>query len=58
MASSDILEKIVTTKAEEVIAAQVARPFAEVEQTARAASRAARLRARAARPHRAPGNRR
>jgi indole-3-glycerol phosphate synthase len=36
--ASDILEKIVSTKAEEVIAAQVAHPFAEVERTARAAS--------------------
>jgi indole-3-glycerol phosphate synthase len=38
MARSDILEKIVTTKAQEVIAAQVARPFAAVEADARAAS--------------------
>jgi indole-3-glycerol phosphate synthase len=36
--ASDILEKIVSTKAEEVIAAQVAHPFAEVERAARAAS--------------------
>jgi indole-3-glycerol phosphate synthase len=37
MAKSDILEKIVTTKAQEVIAAQVARPFAAVDTDARAA---------------------
>jgi indole-3-glycerol phosphate synthase len=37
MAKSDILEKIVTTKAQEVIAAQVARPFAAVDADARAA---------------------
>ena len=37
MAKSDILEKIVTTKAQEVIAAQVARPFAAVDSDARAA---------------------
>ena len=37
MARSDILEKIVTTKAQEVIAAQVARPFAAVDADARAA---------------------
>ena len=37
MAKSDILEKIVTTKAQEVIAAQVARPFAAVDNDARAA---------------------
>jgi indole-3-glycerol phosphate synthase len=36
MAKSDILEKIVTTKAQEVIAAQVARPFAAVDAHARA----------------------
>ncbi len=36
--ASDILVKIVSTKAEEVIAAQVAHPFAEVERAARAAS--------------------
>ena len=36
MARSDILEKIVATKQEEVIAAQVARPFAEVDAQARA----------------------
>jgi indole-3-glycerol phosphate synthase len=36
--ASDILEKILSTKAEEVIAAQVAHPFAEVERAARAAS--------------------
>jgi indole-3-glycerol phosphate synthase len=36
MAKSDILEKIVTTKAQEVIAAQVARPFAAVDADARA----------------------
>ena len=35
--TSDILSKIVTTKAEEVIAAQVARPLAGLEQDARAA---------------------
>ena len=38
MAKSDILEKIVTTKAQEVIAAQVARPFAAVDNDARAAA--------------------
>ena len=37
MAKSDILEKIVTTKAQEVIAAQVVRPFAVVDNDARAA---------------------
>ena len=37
MAKSDILEKIVTTKAREVIEAQVARPFAIVDSDARAA---------------------
>ena len=37
MAKSDILEKIVTTKAQEVIVAQVARPFAMVDSDARAA---------------------
>lgn len=36
--ASDILEKIVSTKAEEVIAAQVAHPFADVERAARAAA--------------------
>ena len=36
--ASDILEKILSTKAEEVIAAQVAHPFAEVERAARAAA--------------------
>jgi indole-3-glycerol phosphate synthase len=36
MAKSDILEKIITTKAQEVIAAQVARPFARVDADARA----------------------
>ena len=36
--ASDILEKIVSTKAEEVIAAQVAHPFTEVEYAARAAT--------------------
>ncbi len=36
MAKSDILEKIITTKAQEVIAAQVERPFAAVEALARA----------------------
>jgi indole-3-glycerol phosphate synthase len=35
MAKSDLLEKIVTTKAQEVIAAQVARPFATVDADAR-----------------------
>jgi indole-3-glycerol phosphate synthase len=38
MAKSDILEKIITTKAQEVIAAQVARPLAAVDADARAAS--------------------
>src|SRR5690349_21126180 len=38
MAKSDILEKIVTTKAQEVIAAQVARPFSVLDAEARAAS--------------------
>jgi len=37
MAKSDILEKIVTTKAQEVIAAQVVRPFAVVDRDAQAA---------------------
>ncbi|MGE5088331.1 MAG: indole-3-glycerol phosphate synthase TrpC [Candidatus Levyibacteriota bacterium] len=37
MSGSDILAKIITTKAEEVIAAQVERPFATVEREARAA---------------------
>jgi indole-3-glycerol phosphate synthase len=37
MAASDILEKIVTTKAAEVIAAQIARPFTVVEAEARIA---------------------
>jgi len=36
--ASDILDKIVSTKAQEVIAAQVAHPFAEVERAARAAA--------------------
>ena len=36
MAKSDILEKIITTKAQEVIAAQVAHPFAVVDAQARA----------------------
>ena len=36
MGRSDILEKIVTTKAQEVIAAQVERPFAAVDAAARA----------------------
>ena len=35
--ASDILEKIISTKAEEVIAAQVALPFAEIERAAHAA---------------------
>ena len=38
MSSSDILSKIMTTKAEEVIAAQVARPYATVLADARAAT--------------------
>jgi indole-3-glycerol phosphate synthase len=38
MSRSDILEKIITTKAQEVIAAQVARPFAAVDADARAAA--------------------
>jgi len=38
MAKSEILEKIVTTKAQEVIAAQVARPFSVLDAEARAAS--------------------
>ena len=37
MSGSDILERIIATKAEEVIAAQVERPFAAVERDARAA---------------------
>jgi indole-3-glycerol phosphate synthase len=37
-AKSDILQKIVSAKAEEVFAAQVAQPFAELEAQARAAS--------------------
>ena len=37
MGDSDILEKILATKAEEVIAAQVERPFDVVEREARAA---------------------
>ncbi|HXR57010.1 MAG TPA: indole-3-glycerol phosphate synthase TrpC [Casimicrobiaceae bacterium] len=37
MGDSDILERILTTKAEEVIAAQVERPFAVVDREARAA---------------------
>mgnify|MGYP000856689320 FL=1 len=36
MAKSDILEKIITTKAQEVIAAQVERPFAVVDAHAKA----------------------
>jgi indole-3-glycerol phosphate synthase len=36
MAKSDILEKIITTKAQEVIAAQVAQPFAAIDAVARA----------------------
>jgi indole-3-glycerol phosphate synthase len=39
MTKSDILEKIVTTKAQEVIEAQVARPFAIVDSEARATGR-------------------
>jgi indole-3-glycerol phosphate synthase len=56
MAKSDILEKIITTKAQEVIAAQVARPFATVDADARTASpprgfaRALRERIAAGRP--------
>ncbi|MEO8346732.1 MAG: indole-3-glycerol phosphate synthase TrpC [Betaproteobacteria bacterium] len=38
MSRSDLLAQIVTTKAEEVIAAQVARPFSVVDAAARAAS--------------------
>ena len=38
MSKSDILEKIVSTKAQEVIAAQVERPFAAVDADARTAS--------------------
>jgi len=38
MSKSDILARIVTTKAEEVIAAQVARPFGVVDEEARAMS--------------------
>jgi hypothetical protein len=36
LSKSDILARIVTTKAEEVIAAQVARPFGVVDEEARA----------------------
>ena len=36
MARSDILEKIIATKQQEVIAAQMARPFADVDAQARA----------------------
>jgi indole-3-glycerol phosphate synthase len=56
MARSDILEKIVTTKAQEVIAAQVERPFAAVDAEARALppprgfARALRARVDAGRP--------
>ncbi len=56
MARSDILEKIVTTKAQEVIAAQVARPFSMVDAEAKAQSsprgfeRALRSRVAAGRP--------
>ncbi|MCC7327926.1 MAG: indole-3-glycerol phosphate synthase TrpC [Burkholderiales bacterium] len=55
MSRSDILEKIVATKAQEVIAAQVAHPFDEVDAEARAAApprgfeRALRLRIAAGR---------
>ncbi len=35
MAKSDILEKIVTTKAQEIVAAQMSRPFAAVDHDAR-----------------------
>ncbi|MGH8849422.1 MAG: indole-3-glycerol phosphate synthase TrpC, partial [Casimicrobiaceae bacterium] len=38
MPDRDILTRIITTKAEEVIAAQLARPFAEVDAGARAAA--------------------
>ena len=38
MSGSDILAKIITTKAEEVIAAQVDRPFATVDRDARTAT--------------------
>ena len=41
----DILTRILTTKAEEVIAAQLARPFAAVDADARAAAAATRIRA-------------
>ncbi|MEO8752455.1 MAG: indole-3-glycerol phosphate synthase TrpC [Casimicrobiaceae bacterium] len=37
MAKSDILEKIVTTKAQEIVAAQMSRPFAAVDDDARSA---------------------
>ncbi|MFO1315293.1 MAG: indole-3-glycerol phosphate synthase TrpC [Burkholderiales bacterium] len=56
MSKSDILEKIVTTKAQEVIAAQVDRPFALVDTEARALppprgfARALRARVDAGRP--------
>lgn len=56
MGKSDILEKIVTTKAQEVIAAQVERPFAAVDADARALppprgfARALRARIDAGRP--------
>ena len=56
MGKSDILEKIVTTKAQEVIAAQVERPFAAVDADARALppprgfARALRARVDAGRP--------
>ena len=56
MGRSDILEKIVTTKAQEVIAAQVDRPFAAVDADARALppargfARALRARIDAGRP--------
>ena len=53
MGDSDILAKIVTSKAEEVISAQVTRPFAALERDARAAAAprgfAAAIRARVAR---------
>jgi indole-3-glycerol phosphate synthase len=52
MGDSDVLARIMTTKAEEVIAAQVVRPFAAVDREARAAPAprgfAAALRARIA----------
>ena len=49
---SDILAQIVSTKAEEVIGAQVARPFGVVDAAARGMRRAAGLRAGASRENR------